>query len=158
MTLRSLALASLLSLTACSGASPDAQIQTAQDAIASGDYDKAVAAADEGLGMSPDAKARWRLEFAKLEALARKGDGKATLGAIEALAAAEGTTVKSSHYVSTADQLKGGGDAAGAIAVLDAGLKRWPDDADLTKAIEQSKASGGEDELEALKSLGYLGE
>ena len=29
---------------------------------------------------------------------------------------------------------------------------------DLTKAIEQAKEAGGEDELEALKSLGYLGD
>jgi hypothetical protein len=42
--------------------------------------------------------------------------------------------------------------------LLDKGLKRFPGDADIAQAIERAKASGGMDELEALKSLGYLGE
>ena len=56
----------------------------------------------------------------------------------------------------TAGQLKEGGDPAGAIGVLDAGARRYPGDADITRAIEQLKTSGSDAELERLRSLGYV--
>ena len=145
-------------LAACGGATADAHLATAQDSLASSDFAKAISESEAGLALGAEAATSWRLELVHLEAVARSGDATAASEALERLASAEGSQVKSSHYVSTADQLKGGGAAAGAITLLDLGLKRFPNDGDLTKAIEQAKEAGGEDELEALKSLGYLGD
>jgi predicted Zn-dependent protease len=115
-----------------------------------------VAAADEGLAKKPDATVRWRLELVRLEALARSGRADAALQAIERLAATEGTPVTASHYLSTADQLRGAGNQAGAIQLLDKGTKRFPDNADITQAIGRAKESGSSEELDTLRSLGYL--
>jgi len=158
--IRSLAFALALALVSgCGGTSPEAQLKAAEDHLAAATFDQAAAAATEGLAANPsDAAIRWRLEFALLEAQARGGDVEAATATLERLAALEGTQIKGTHYVSTADQLKAAGEAAGAVALLDKGLKRFPDDADITRAIERTKASGSMDELEALKSLGYLGE
>jgi hypothetical protein len=40
--------------------------------------------------------------------------------------------------------------------VLDAGARRFPQDADIARAIERSKATGTDAELERLRSLGYV--
>ncbi|MBW1880014.1 MAG: hypothetical protein JRJ84_16755 [Deltaproteobacteria bacterium] len=158
--IRSLAFALTLALvSACGGTTPDGQLKVAEGHLTAGTFDQAATAAAEGLTANPsDAAIRWRLEFTLLEAQARGGDVAAATATLERLAALEGTQIKGTHYVSTADQLKGGGQATGAVELLDKGLKRFPDDADIAQAIERTKASGGMDELEALKSLGYLGE
>ncbi len=143
-------------MIACGGDSPDKSLSAAQGSLASGAYAEAITAAEAGLSTSPEAAMRWRLEFVKLEALARSGDGAKAAATLEALAAEPSSQIKASHYVSTADQLRSAGDAAGAISLLDAGAKRYPSDATIAKAIEQAKASGGSDELEALRSLGYI--
>jgi len=159
-SIRRLVFALALALvTGCGGASPEAKLATAEELLAAGTFDQAATAATEGLAANPaDAAIRWRLELALLEAQARGGDEAAATATLERLASLEGTRIKGTHYVSTADQLKAAGDAAGAVALLDKGLKRFPGDPDITQAIERTKASGGTDELEALKSLGYLGE
>jgi hypothetical protein len=64
--------------------------------------------------------------------------------------------VKGPLYVQTAGQLREAGDAPGAVELLDAGVKRFPGDADLAKAIEAAKASGNDAERARLCSLGYL--
>ncbi len=43
-----------------------------------------------------------------------------------------------------------------AIDLHDAGAKRFPTDAEITKAIEAAKTTGDAAELEALRSLGYI--
>ncbi|MBT3222264.1 MAG: hypothetical protein HN348_24595 [Proteobacteria bacterium] len=146
-------------LAACGGATAEDHLKKAEDQLSSGAFDKAAAAAADGLATNPGKETiKWRLEFAQLEAQARGGDATAASATLERLAGADGTKIKGSHYVSTADQLKGAGQAAAAIELLDKGVKRFPDDADIAKAIDQAKSSGEADELEALKSLGYLGE
>ncbi len=146
-----------LFLIACGGASAEDHLTASQEAMAAGDYAKALVETETGLGLSPDDKTRWRLELAGLEAMARAGNEQ-TATKIEALASAEGTPVKCSHYVSTADQLKAASQGPQAITMLDAGLKRFPDCDDAKKAIEQSKATADDSEKSMLESLGYLGE
>ena len=64
--------------------------------------------------------------------------------------------MKGPLYAQTAGQVKEAGDGAGAVQVLHAGAQRFPQDTDITKAIEQAKVSGDSDELKKLKSLGYV--
>ena len=116
-------------VVACGGATAEDHLKTAEDQLSSGAFDKAAAAAAEGLATNPTKETtKWRLEFAQLEALARGGDASAASVTLERLAGADGTKIKGSHYVSTADQLKGAGQSAAAIELLDKGLKRFPDD------------------------------
>jgi tetratricopeptide (TPR) repeat protein len=155
--LRNAVLAALL-VTGCGGASASDHLKKAEEAMAAGDYAGAASEASQGLSSEPDEATRWRLELAALEAQARAGDATAAKATLERLAGDASSRVQASHYVSTADQLKAAGQGKTAIEVLDLGLARFPGDAALTKAIEQAKAGGGADELEALRSLGYLGD
>ncbi len=155
---RTVAALLLAALVAC-GKSPADHLSAAQDQLAAGAYDKALAEVQAGLSGNPSDKAlQWRLELAGLEARARSGDKAGVLSTLDRLAGQWPKQVNGKLYASTADQLKAAGDPAGAIEVLDAGLKRFPGDADLTKAIEQAKGSGSGDELEMLKTLGYIGD
>ncbi len=157
MTIKRLTLGFLL-ISACSDR-PGELLTTAEDALGQGDHAAAVAAADRGLAAKPaEPKLRWRLELVRLEALARSGKADDTVEAIERLAVEKNTMIQASHYLSTADQLRAGGQKDGAIALLDKGKQRFPDDAAIAKEIERAKQSGSPEELEMLKSLGYIGD
>jgi len=148
-----------LLLLAC-GAKPTAAdaVTAAETSLSAQDYAGAIANAKQGLNRHPETKDWWRLEFIALEALARSGDAAAVTAKLASLSEANGSPIKGTHYVSTADQLKASGAGTDAIELLDQGRRRFPNDPDIQRALEQAKASGGTDELEALKSLGYLGE
>jgi len=149
------ALAALL--VACSE-SPRESLDAARQALAGSRYGDAVEAADAGLGASPDDLTRWGLELVKLEALAREGLGEETLAQLEKLAGSHPEQVSAGQYSATAGQLRAAGQGPAAIRVLDLGLKRFPEDATLLDLIEQAKAAPapGSDELEMLRSLGYV--
>ncbi len=154
---RTLVLVAALTLAACGGTSADQHLSNAEAALASSSWDDAVAAAAEGLATDGAAPAtKWRLELARLEAQARGGDADGTKGNIERLAGEYAAQVKGPLYVTTANQLSEAGQAEGAILVLDAGAKRFPDSADIKQAIEQIAAAGNEDENSMLRSLGYI--
>ena len=142
-------------LTACGGG-PEAKLEQAKDALAKGAYDDALTAAAAGISGGAEGAVAWRPELASLEAEARGGKAPAVQARLERLASTKPEQVPASLYVQSAGQLKDGGDAVGAISVLDAGAKRFPTDSNLTRAIEQAKASGSAAELEHLRSLGYL--
>lgn len=148
-----LALASWL--LAC-GASPEDQLEKARGQLARGAYAEAAAAAAEGLAAGATGATAWRLELAALEGEARSAKTSEVLARLERLAGAWPEQTGGALYVQTAAQLKEAGDAAGAINVLDAGVKRFPQDADIARAIEQSKASGSSEEIDRLRSLGYV--
>jgi hypothetical protein len=154
-TTRALSL-SILFFCAC-GAGPEAQLEKARADLAKGDYAAASTAAAQGLAAGAEGAVAWRLESAALEAEARQGrtaDVVARLGRL-----AQGpfaAQLTGSLYVQAAGQVKEAGDAAGAISVLDLGAKRFPQDADIAQAIERSKQSGSDAELERLRSLGYV--
>jgi hypothetical protein len=153
---RSTALFALLLLLSCSGG-PDAKLEEARAKLAAGDFAAAGAAANEGLAAGPEGAVAWRLELVALEAEARGGKGADSRARLERLAGGPfAAQAGGSLYVQTAGQLREAGDAAGAVDVLDSGAKRFPEDADIARAIEQAKASGSDAELERLRSLGYV--
>jgi hypothetical protein len=148
-------LALLCALAAC-GADPEARLEEARAHLAAGHWDEAAAAAAAGLEAGAQGPTAWRLELAALEGEARGGRAAEVQARLERLAQAWSGQVGGSLYVQAAGQLKEGGDAAGAIGVLDAGARRFPADADVARAIEQAKTSGTAAELESLRSLGYV--
>jgi hypothetical protein len=154
--MRNLIVVALFSLLAGCGASPEQQLEKAREQLASGAFAEAGAAAAEGLAAGAEGATAWRLELVALEAEARAKNTEAALARLERLAGAWAKQVGGSLYVQTAGQLRDAGDAAGAISVLDAGAKRFPEDGDVAKAITQAKAAGTAAELEQLRTLGYI--
>jgi hypothetical protein len=146
-----------LTLCACSETARQS-LDQARDALAESRYADAVEAADVGLARDADAMTAWGLELVKLEALAREGRGDDTVVQLEKLAGSRPNQVAASQYAATADQLRSVGQGGATIQVLDLGLKRFPEDAILLSLIEEAKVApaGGSDELEMLRSLGYI--
>ena len=144
-----------LFLAACSG-NPEAQLDKARQHLAAGAYAEAAAAANDGLAAGAEGAIAWRLELAALEGEARSGQTDAVVARLARLADAWSDQVTGSLYVQTAGQVKDAGDAEGAIGVLDAGAQRFPEDPDITQAIDRLKASGTSEEIERLRSLGYV--
>ena len=146
-----------LALCACSETARES-LDEARNAVAESRYADAVEAADVGLARDADAVTAWGLELVKLEALAREGRGDDTVVQLEKLAGSRPNQVAASQYAATADQLRSVGQGGATIQVLDLGLKRFPEDAILLSLIEEAKVApaGGSDELEMLRSLGYI--
>jgi hypothetical protein len=145
----------VLTLASC-GVGPEEQLEKARGHLAKGAYADAAAAATQGLAAGAEGSTAWRLELAALEGEARGGKPAEVLARLDHLAAAWSAQVTGSLYVQTAGQVKEAGDAGGAISVLDAGAKRFPQDPDIAQAIAQSKATGTAEEIERLRSLGYV--
>ncbi len=145
----------VLVLSACSG-SPEDQLEKARQHLAAGAYSDAAAAAEAGLAAGAEGSIAWRLELAALEGEARTAQTAAVQARLERLAASHAAQVTGSLYVQTAGQVKEAGDADGAIGVLDAGAQRFPEDEAIAQAIDRLKATGSSDEIERLRSLGYV--
>ena len=150
-----IAVLALLLLIGCGGG-PEERLEKARALLASGDYAAAAAAASEGLAAGAEGPVAWRLELVALEGEARAGETAAVLARLERIAGAWSSQVDAALYIQSAGQLKQAGDAAGAISLLDAGAKRFPEDAGIAQAIAQSKATGTAAEIERLRSLGYV--
>jgi tetratricopeptide (TPR) repeat protein len=154
-----LALSGLLAmgLASCTESAQDS-LGEARAALADARYDEALAAAEVGLANPADEVITWGLELVKLEALARGGQGEPALAQLQKLAAERPENVPADQYAAIADQLRGAGAGPEAIVVLDSGLKRFPEDAELLRQIEAAKAApaAGSEELEMLKTLGYV--
>jgi hypothetical protein len=148
-------LALVLVLASC-GVSPEKQLEKAREHLAQGAYAEAASAAAQGLDAGAEGPTAWRLELAALEGEARGAKTADVLARLDRVAQAWSVQVTGSLYVQTAGQLKEAGDAAGAINVLDAGARRFPGDPDIAQAIAQSQASGTAEEVERLRSLGYV--
>lgn len=157
---RSLVSLALLFLAAC-GASLADQEAGARSALDGRDFAKAITLVDAALkdpAAASDKAAAWRLEQIRLEAQANDKQGAAVLSAIERLSADYGPQITAPLMRSLADKLKASGDVKGAIDVLAAGDKRFPDQHDaFMKDIEALKGAGLDDAAtEQLRSLGYL--
>jgi hypothetical protein len=152
------AVAAALVLVACGESARDS-LDQARKELSQTHYPEAIAAADAGLARNPDAVTSWGLELVKAQALAQSGKGPETVAQLGKLAAGWPDNLGPDQYLASADQLRQAGQGAAAIEVLDLGLDRFPGDPELAAQIEQAKqkaAEVGGDELERLKSLGYL--
>lgn len=154
--MRTMIATSLLALlVACGGGGADAQLEAAQTKLGSGDFAGAIAAADAGLGADADKAVAFRLERIRLEAQAKGGHEAETIATLERLAGAYPAQIKGESYVEAADWYKESG-AESAVAILDAGAKRFPEDTEIASAIEAAKAGGSPEELKMLEQLGYI--
>ncbi|MEQ1504429.1 MAG: hypothetical protein ABMB14_19465 [Myxococcota bacterium] len=123
-------------LAACGGASPQVALDDATARLAASDWDGARTVADTALAANRgDPSLRWRLELVRLEAVAR-GRPVDAKQAIERLATEYPSQVDPARYASTAEQVHLAGDKDDAIAILNAGLRRYPTDAALRTALD----------------------
>ena len=148
---------SLLLLLACAESAQE-QLSSARQALAESNYDIAIEAAEQGLAAGGDEVTAWGLQLVRLEALARAGAGEDALALLAQLARERPEQVTPGQYSATAGQLRAAGEGGAAIQALDQGLKRFPEDASLQGLIEEAKQAPaeGSDELEMLRSLGYV--
>src|SRR5262245_268324 len=150
------------SLAGCGGKSAADYQQEAQAALDRRDNAKAIEVVNEALGkdaVAKDPAAVWRLQQIRLDALAKSGKGAEVAQEIERLAGSYPKLVSASLYRSLADKAKAAGDTGGAIDILAAGERRFPDDhASFAEAIGALKGAGGLDpeQVKKLKALGYL--
>ncbi len=152
---RAAVLALLFTLISCSG-SPEDQLEKARGQLAGGDYAGAAATAGQGLAAGAEGSTAWRLELVALEGEARDGSAADALARLDRLAERWSDQVTGALYVQTAGQVKEAGGASDAISVLDAGARRFPEDEDIARTITQLQQSGSDEELERLRSLGYV--
>ncbi|MDP2305895.1 MAG: hypothetical protein Q8P18_07685 [Pseudomonadota bacterium] len=130
-----------------------------ESAIAAKDYPGAVTKADEALkneAVGKDPAKAWRFESMRLQALADGGKGADVVTSLDRLRGAYDKQVTPALYRSLADKLKVAGDGEGTVTVLDAGLKRFPEDPSFQAALDDLKNSVDPEEIEKLKALGYL--
>lgn len=144
----------------CAAGSDVEALQAGVDAaIASKDFVGGVAQADEALKLpevAADPARAWRFQSARVNALAAAGKGAdvlATLGLLKGTYAAQ---ITASLYLSLADKLRGAGDGVGYANLLDAGLKKFPEEKAFQAKIEEMKSSADSAAVEQLKALGYL--
>jgi hypothetical protein len=146
-----------LALAIGCGSSPAERLQEARQALAETRYSEVVSAADAGLAAAPEGAVAWGLELAKLEALARSGDGDGAMALLDRLATEFPDRVPPTQFCATADQLRSAGNGPAAIQVLDLGAKKHPGDAVIAKLIGDSKSANVDpEELQMLRSLGYV--
>jgi len=143
-------------LFACEKSSHE-QLLEARSSLASSSYDDAISAADAGLKANPSKADAWGLELVKLEALARGGNGDGSKQQLTKLAGLYPDQLSPTDYSTTAQQLQAADQGPAAIVVLDLGKKRHPDNAIIDQMIADSvKGENSPEELEMLKSLGYI--
>ncbi len=151
----------LVLLIAC-GASPEDLRKEAQAKLDAGDPAAALQLAETALkdpAIAANKADAWRFESIRLEGLARTSKGGVVATELDRLAGSYSGQVTAALYRSVADKARAAGDNSGAIAILEAGDKRFPAEKDsFAEAIQAINAAGGLDpaEIERLKALGYL--
>lgn len=154
-------LAALAAGALACGASPEGLRDQAKAALGSGDFAGAVAACDEALAM-PEAERpmRWACERIRLEAWAREGQGGDVAANLERLAEGDfAAQVNAPLYITLASYARDAGDPQGAVEILAAGDRRYPDQSEaFASAIDELKSAPQVDDatVEKLKQLGYL--
>ena len=153
----------LIGLLFLIGCSPDpAQLKDeAQQALSVGDFSQAREISARALGQVPESDKRliWSLERIRLEALARDNQAAEAFETLERLAAEYPAQADASLYLAIASYLEEAGGAGGAIDILVAGDKRFPEKSEQFEAeIQELHEAGSMDpaEIERLRSLGYL--
>lgn len=149
----------LLFLIGC-GADPEQLKNEAQHALSVGDFSQAREISTRALEQVPESEKRliWSLERIRLEALARENQAAGARETLERLATEYPEQANASLYLAIASYLQEAGDASGAIDILVAGDKRFPEESEKFEAQIRELQAGGLDpaEIERLRSLGYL--
>jgi hypothetical protein len=151
----------LVVLLGCGGGGPSSEElqKGVESAVQAKDFPGAVAKADEALkveAIAKDAAKAWRFESMRLGALADGGKGADVLASLTRLGGAYDKQLTAALYQSLADKLRAAGDGEGAVNLLDAGKKKFPEDQSFQAAIDAMKSSADPAEIERLKALGYL--
>lgn len=146
----------LLVLASCGGDAnaADDPAAAAMKALASNDYDAAVANFDAALkGMDTSGPEYKDLSVARLEALAHI-DVEKTKQSVAGLADAT-----PADYGRVCQALLAAGDAKACVELMDAGVKAFPGNADMVALQDKitKAAASSEEGAAALKGLGYLG-
>lgn len=160
---RAILLTPLLGLAFLIGCGPDLEKMKddAQHALSVGNFSQSREISTRALERLPESEKRlaWSLERIRLEALAREGRAGEALETLERLAAEYPGQANASLHLAIASYVKDAGDSGGAIDILIAGDKRFPEDSEEFEAqIQELHQAGSMDpaEIERLKSLGYL--
>ena len=159
---RAILLTPLLGLMFLIGCGPDAEQlkEEAQQALSVGDFSQAREISARALEQLPESEKRltWSLERIRLEALARDKQAGEVRESLERLAAEYPAQANASLYLAMASYVRDAGDTGGAVDILIAGDKRFPEESEKFKAMIQELQAGGLDpaEIERLRSLGYL--
>jgi len=152
----------LIGLLFLIGCSPDPEQlkDEAQQALSVGDFSQAGEISTRALAQVPESDKRliWSLERIRLEALARDSQAAEALETLERLATGYPARANAPLYLAIASYLQEAGDASGAIDILVAGDKRFPEESEKFEAqIKELQASGLDPaEIDRLRSLGYL--
>jgi hypothetical protein len=149
-----------LLLAACGSKSAKELAEAGYKDIGRSDYQAALTKFQEALkqtdASSPDYVG---MKFGEIEAWTGIDGDKAKTTFLE-LASAHGDKVTSKDYVSVASRLTSSKEFGPAVALLDAGLKRYPNDEKVKKLGDQIKIeaqkAGDKNALSALAGLGYL--
>jgi predicted Zn-dependent protease len=133
----------------------------AQQALSVGNFSQAREISTRALEQLPESEKRliWSLERIRLEALARDNQAAEAQETLERLATEYPAQANASLYLAIASYVRDAGDPSGAIDILVAGDKRFPEESEKFKAqIQELHESGLVDpaEIERLRSIGYL--
>lgn len=147
-------------LVGCGGGPTAEQLQKdVESAMAAKDYPGAIAKADAALqaeAVKGDAAKAWRFQSLRLNALAEAGKGKEVVASLTSLSGAYDKQLTAALYHALADKVRAAGDGGGYAELLDAGMKKFPQDTSFQAAIDAAKNSADPAEVERLKALGYL--
>ncbi|MCC7170705.1 MAG: hypothetical protein IT459_09670 [Planctomycetes bacterium] len=154
------ALALVLSLSACGSKSAKELADAGYQDLGRSDYQAALTKFQEALKQTDAASPDYvSFKFAEIEAWTGIDGEKAKAEFLD-LAAKHRDAVTAKDYVKVANKLTGAKSFASAIALLDDGLKRYPDDANVKQLGHLIKAeaekAGDKNALSSLAGLGYL--
>jgi tetratricopeptide (TPR) repeat protein len=159
---RAILLTPVIGLVFLIGCGPDVEQlkDEAQQALSVGDFSQAREISTRALEQVPESEKRlaWALERIRLEALARDDQAAEAHDTLERLATDYPVQANAALYLAIASYVGDAGDSGGAIDILVAGDKRFPEDSEKFKAQIHQLQAGGLDpaEIERLRSLGYL--
>ena len=164
-TLSCLLLTASLALTACGAPPLDDAVAALQASFDGGSYAEVLEGAPavlERCGAEEGGEAKaWKVEKLRVLALGKLGRGTEAAKDLTRLKAAYAGKVKAELYAQVGGYVTEAGEYTEAIAVLDAGVKAFPDKkAALTPQISdlsaKASAAGDDSAIAALKALGYL--
>ncbi len=150
---------SLLSLVACGGCNTEADVDIAA-LVQTGDYSEAIAAAEARLPEVEQGSEAHKELLINYTAALSESDAAKARDQFLSFAKAHESLVGPKDYKYLVSQLRTYDSFMEAIDVMDAGKKRWPDDATLDEMvaalIQDIASSGDEDAATKMKGLGYM--